>query len=224
MRTIRALLIILLLSCPMVVAELLQVSIAGQSGYLEVDEEQTLAEIRSQLSIELGESAEGLFAFVERSVSTSSEATRPLRDYDSGVSATDAKDIAYIVTSLANRSLIWLASHRRQLEAVGDRIDPVHPLHFLRTVFSDERLKVGIRAVRKRGWVWDDFYNGLKESLDEEYVDGNLTEEMLADFAGALGIDPAPLHTVVHQRSWLRFVDLLIELLPRAPGGDRYDM
>jgi len=65
--------------------------------------------------------------------------------------------------------LISIAIAKGDLVAAGDRIDHVHPLRFLEAVFTDEELKVGIRNIRGKGWVWNHFVGGLKDSLSTEF-------------------------------------------------------
>lgn len=145
------------------------------------------------------------------------------RSYSSEVTPEEKNDIRYIVTTLANKSLIAIALAKSDLEAAGDRIDHIHPLRFLMTVFSDEELKVGIRNIRGRGWIWSHFVGGLKESLSTEARIDNMRNEFVYHFAQSVKIDSKIIIPPVSQQKWEEFVDLLITHIPRAGDHDRYD-
>lgn len=145
------------------------------------------------------------------------------RIYENELTAAENSDIRYIVTTLANRSLITLAIEKGDLEAAGDRLEHVHPLRFLIPVFTDEELKVGIRNIRGRGWIWGHFGGGIKEALASESSIGNLKDEHILDFAKKVKIDPALILPALHGQHWEEFIDLLIAHIPRVGDHDRYD-
>lgn len=145
------------------------------------------------------------------------------RDYSAGISEADRNDIHFIVTTLADKSLITIAKERYSLEAAGDRIDHVHPFNFLRTIFEDEELKVAIRNIRGKGWVWSNFVAGIKDTLATESAIQNVSPHV-NDFARSLCIQPKLIMPAVQTKNWDLLVDLLIKHVPRKNEGDRYDM
>lgn len=145
------------------------------------------------------------------------------RNYTSDLTHEEKSDIRLIVTSLANKSLISIAVWKGDLEAAGDRIEHIHPLRFLMTVFSDEELKVGIRNIRARGWVWGHFISGIKEALATEMGIGNLKDEFVYHFAQTIKVDPKIILPAIHAQQWEAFIDLLIAHIPRVGDHDRYD-
>lgn len=145
------------------------------------------------------------------------------RNYHAPVTAGERADIHYIVTFLADKSLMTIAKHRSELEEAGDRINHLHPLRFLMTVFTDEKLKVAIRNIRSRGWVWDSFYGGLKESLITEASLQNLKPEQLQHFARTVDVSPSVLDPAIKKDDWDLFIDLLIKHVPRKGDHGRYD-
>src|SRR5262245_8490538 len=64
------------------------------------------------------------------------------RNYNAEITREEKSDIRFIITSLANKSLISIGIAKPDLEAAGDRIEHIHPLRFLMAVFTDEELKV----------------------------------------------------------------------------------
>ncbi len=146
------------------------------------------------------------------------------RDYDEPVAKQEKKDITYIVTTLGNESLISIGTAKSSLKKAGDRIDHLHPLRFLMTVFTDERLKAGIHAIRDRGgWIWSGFIDGLVGSLNEEGGRKNLLQ-FVPDFASKVKIDPELILPALQQGKWSDFVNILIDKIPRETDPNRYDM
>ncbi len=146
-----------------------------------------------------------------------------LRDYYDPLTSEDNANIRHIVLSLANKSLISLLANKKHLEDVGDRVDHVHPLKFCLPIFTDEEMKVAIRNVRARGWVWDSFIGGMADSFETERALDNMKVEFLVDFANEVGVDVNLLYPAVQQRKWEAFVDLLIKHVPRRGDYDHYD-
>lgn len=144
------------------------------------------------------------------------------RDYHKPLSHSDRQDIHYIVTNLANNSMINIMFSKNDLERAGDRIEPVHPLQFLLCVFSSEEMKAGIHNIRGRSLLWKDFYNGLTESLQTEFMENNL-EQYIPDFAHKLKLNPAPLQSAAAGHRWHEFLNVLFTHLPRNPERNRYD-
>lgn len=145
------------------------------------------------------------------------------RSYEAGVTPAQAADIAYIVKTLANSSLPKIKSAESSLKKAGERIDIVHPLQFLSCIFSNEELKVCLRNLQGRTWVWKDFLGGLTDTLAEENARGNVAP-YLSDFAQKAHVNATELNPSAQAGNWKRFVNKLIELAPRAPGSDRYSM
>jgi len=145
------------------------------------------------------------------------------RNFYAEMTPQEENDIRYIVKTLANKSMIALAPIMRDLDAAGDRIDRIHPLRFLMTVFSDEEMKVGVRNIRTKRWVWKNFVGGLKGSLSAEANYNNMKEEYVLAFAECVEIDSALITPSIQSHSWDKFINLLIEHVPRKGDYDRYD-
>lgn len=145
------------------------------------------------------------------------------RNPEAPLTATEKNDIRFIITTLANKNLISIAKHRSELEAAGDRIDHLHPLVFLTTAFTDEELKVGVRKIRGRGWIWSDFVGGLTKCLATESSCNNLKQEQIASFARKVGIKPELLYPAYDERRWEAFLDELITHVPRTGDPGRID-
>ena len=146
------------------------------------------------------------------------------RDYSVSVTKQEKKDMAYIITTLANDNLISVGVSKSSLKKAGDRIDHLHPFRFLITVFADEELKAGIHAIRDRGgWIWEGFIDGLTGSIEQEAAGGNLLQ-FTTDFAKKVKIQPSLIQPSLEKGKWSEFVDVLIDKIPREIDPNRYDM
>jgi hypothetical protein len=146
------------------------------------------------------------------------------RDFFKPVTESEKKDLHFIMKTMATKSLTSLLKYKSQLEAAGERIDHIHPLRFLETVFSDEELKVYLHNIRKgNSWIKGEFFKGIKNSLQEEMNLGNLTDEMVFDFCFQFEIDPNLLLGHIHNHKWDDLIKTLIVHIPREGDSDRYD-
>lgn len=146
------------------------------------------------------------------------------RDYDAPISKSEKDDIAFIVNTLAYDSLISISSQKSSLKKAGDRIDRIHPLRFLEVVFSSERLKAGIAAIRGQfSWVKDGFFDGIFGSLKEEAGRDNLFR-FVSDFAKNVKIDVKRINPTLKRGDWKGFINTLIEEIPRDQDPNRYNM
>lgn len=146
------------------------------------------------------------------------------RTYTVPLSQSNRDDITFVVKTLANKSIATILKSKSALDSAGVRLKPVHPFRFLMCIFTDEELKVGIRNIKKRGWIWGDFMSGLIGSLNDEFAINNLPDEYIFDFARTIGIDGNLIINEIHSKQWDRLVDILIANVPRASGSGRYDM
>lgn len=146
-----------------------------------------------------------------------------IRNYDSPPSDEQKSDIAYIVTTLAYTSLVKLKSQESSLKKAGDRIDAVHPLRFLETIFTNEELKVAMRNLEGRSWVWKDFLEGLTDSLKEEYKNNNILQ-FVDEFAANIKLDSSNFISNINNQKWKELVEQLIKIVPREGNIDKYNM
>ncbi|KAF3362434.1 hypothetical protein PHSC3_001034 [Chlamydiales bacterium STE3] len=146
------------------------------------------------------------------------------RNYFAPLTQKEKEDISYIITTLANNNVVKIASHRSALKRAGDRVDHVHPFRFLQCIFTNEELKVGIRNIQGKNWIWSEFLEGITSSLKEETRKNNLRPEFLADFATILGIDVNIIYQSYLTNQWEEMVNILINSVPRKDPSDRYNI
>lgn len=163
------------------------------------------------------------FASVAADHPSAQKSATVIRDYSIPVTKDEKKNISYIVTTLANKSLVKILSLKSSLEKAGDKLQLVHPLRFLMCIFTDEELKVCVHNIMGRSWVWKDFMKSLNDSLEEENKKGNVTDFVM-DFSHKVGIDFGLIYPLAQERRWEDFVKMLSAYIPRQGNPDRYDM
>lgn len=148
----------------------------------------------------------------------------PVRDFYAEVKSDEQDDIAYIINTMGMGSLSKIATSRGSLKKAGKRIDHLHPFNFLLTIFLDEEMKASLHAMKGRTWIWDEFYNGVKGSFNEEYARGNIQREQINEFAEQLGIDPEAIIPSIQKQDWSQLIKVLLKVVPRNTDVDRYDI
>jgi hypothetical protein len=227
-----------LLACPLFLAETVytqEILVNTQEGdifVLDIDSSESFGMLEEKITA-LSEgkknhwlieySKEGQFKTLEMHARNQGGYLGYPRNYLTDVTPEEKNDIRFIVTTLANKSLIAIALSKPELEQAGDRIDHIHPLRFLMTVFTDEELKVGIRNIRGKGWVWNHFLGGLREALSTETQIGNMKEDYIQNFSKIVSINPILIQPAILHQKWDDFVDLLITNIPRKGDHDRYE-
>lgn len=204
----------------------------GKEFVFDIDPEESVSCLMDAMSLLIDEAPEEIFieSAIEDgewrqsfTIQKQGEALGYPRNYENPVTADEKADIHFIVTSLATRSLISLAMAKDDLEKAGDRIDHVHPLRFLMTIFTDEELKAGMKKIRGKRWVWNRFTAGLKQSLVTESSINNIKDEHVTDFASQIELTTDIIYPTILKQRWDEFIDLLITHVPRKGDFDRYD-
>lgn len=151
-------------------------------------------------------------------------ASTVIRNYKERPNEFEKKSIRYIIETLAKTDLTELYFHKPKLYEAKSKVNHIHPLRFLAYIFSEKDLKAWMRAIKKKSWVWKQFFKGLKSSLQEESDHNNMNIGFINDFAQNVGIDPALIKDSILQKHWSEFVDILIERLSPKDKSNRYDM
>lgn len=191
----------------------------GEPFIIEIAPEDSVSELFAQI----GQNT-SYASFVNLPPNLSKSASITQRDYLQPVTKDEKNDISFIVNTLGMASVTKIAKNKSSLKNAGNRVNNVHPLRFLQTVFQDERMKASMQALIKRSLMWDEFISGLKKSLQEEMTKDNLKVEYVQDFAVSLNLSFDQLYPYIQQERWEPFVKALIQLMPRNDDADRYDM
>ncbi len=144
------------------------------------------------------------------------------RDYSLLPTEQHQADMIFILTTLADSSLIKIKGSESSLKRAGNRINPIHPLQFLMFIFTNERLKVAMVNIQGRSWVWKEFLKGLTNSLKEESALGNIMP-FAEEFANTVSVPSAIILPIMQSEKWENLIDALIKHVPRQPPSKRYD-
>lgn len=145
------------------------------------------------------------------------------RDYYRPHSAEDLKTLTWLIYALANYSYPKLLIQKWEIEKAGDRIDHLHPLRHILLIFTNEQIKVNAANLRQRGLIWNQYIDGLGDTLTEEFLRDNITEAHIVHFAQTLNLSPAVVRSAIQQMQWEQLFDILIQTLPRQGNPRRYN-
>lgn len=127
----------------------------------------------------------------------------------------EAKIIWSIIDTIANSNLIALGFKKGDLEEKGRKINHVHPLRFLGTVFSDPYLKSCMKEIRSSYFKWNGFFEGssiqgFSNRMDQEYKRNNLLPYIVG-FSQAVNANPDQVRVYIQKRDWEGLVRYLIK-------------
>ncbi len=131
-----------------------------------------------------------------------------------------------VVTTTSDTNVLALWGKADFLEREGNRVDHVHPLRFLLTLFTSEELKVATRNIKngQPGVVWKRFSSRFGESLDRARARDNLSDEVIAHFANTLELEVDTVHALINANQWESLMNLLATEVPRKGDFRRYDL
>jgi len=135
----------------------------------------------------------------------------PERDYWREPTVEELDGLHFLVNTLAEVPEVSLIFYMEDLEAAGKTIRTLHPLKLLREIFGDEELKMQIRLIQEKRWVWPDFASGIGEFLMEEAEVGNIDEEMILDFVEVVHIEYEKFVEVLAMGDGAAVIDVLVE-------------
>lgn len=228
MRYMKWVLILPLLVGALFASEIVVNTDAGETFVFDVDPDESLGVLQDRISSITDDTAYIVAVpprkkFWKKKAAKQGGLLEYPRDYYGEVSPQLLKDIRYLVATLANKSLVTITYLKSDLEEIGDRINVIHPLRFLAAIFTDEEMKVGMRNMRGRGWIWNHFLKGTSDCLSSEASIDNVKDEYIIDFAQTVELDVDRIYPSILAHKWAEFVDILIAEIPRKGDHDRYD-
>ena len=148
------------------------------------------------------------------------------RPYFREVTPAEWRVIHTVVTTTSDTSVLALWGKADFLEREGNRVDHVHPLRFLLTLFTNEELKVATRNIKngQPGIVWKKFSSRFGESLDRARALDNLSDEVIEHFAKTLELDLDKVRALINANRWEGLMNLLATEVPRKGDFRRYDL
>lgn len=127
----------------------------------------------------------------------------------------EADTIYKIVDTVANTNVLKLAIKQGDLEKKGKKVQGVHPLKFLGTIFANPFLKSCMREIEDSYFKWDGFVygpsgnDGLANRLSLESDKNNMLP-YLPGFCQAVKANPDAVRSYIQKRDWEGLVRYLI--------------
>lgn len=139
-------------------------------------------------------SSEASIFFVHEELGIDPFYTLPLTDVE-------MRQIAYIITTLAEKNIFELAFKKRDMEKRGKKINHVHPLRFMGYILSTPHLRKCAREIEKSSFKWDAFVGGFSKRMREEHAKGNVMP-YIPGFSDLLGAPTDQVSHYVHKRNF----------------------
>lgn len=121
----------------------------------------------------------------------------------------DKRIISSMIDTIANTNVFQLALKEREVQQKGDKINHVHPVRFLGTVFSDPKIKNDMIEIKRSYFKWNGFIGGFSKRMDEEFQRDNVLR-YVPGFAASLNIDPEQVKRYVQSQDWDGLVRFLM--------------
>jgi len=148
------------------------------------------------------------------------------RPYFREVTPAEWRVMHTVVTTTSDTNVLALWGKADFLEREGKRVDHVHPLRFLLTLFTSEELKVATRNIKngQPGLVWKKFSARFGESLGRARARDNLADDVVEHFAEILELDVEKVRALIAANRWDSLMNLLATGVPRKGDFRRYDL
>jgi len=125
--------------------------------------------------------------------------------YDLRLTESDQKNIEKLIKKLADTGLLSLLLNKREMEKLGDKVRPVHPLRFIGFILSRHDLKKRLPKIRDSHFKWKNFIGGFSERMDIESKKDNIYPHV-AGFSHLTGISESRVRSYLDRSDWEGFV------------------
>jgi hypothetical protein len=122
---------------------------------------------------------------------------------------TDLSNIHEIITMMAENGKLSLLLKKNYLQNLGAQINHVHPLKFLSSIISDQKLKACLYEVFGDYFKRNGFMDGIGPSLSRESDKGKL-HQYIPDFCEEINVPQDHLSKYFVTRDWEGLVRFLI--------------
>lgn len=127
----------------------------------------------------------------------------------------DQATIRYLIATISESNWLELGYRRSEMYELGAKINHVHPLKFLSTIFTNPASKQQMKAVYNDFLKWGYFMDGVESNLDRFVQMGTLWRH-IPDFCEELKIPREMLQPFfddpnVDGQKWKKLVRYLIE-------------
>ncbi len=122
-----------------------------------------------------------------------------------------AQIIYDIIETVAKNNVLQLGLKKSELEKKRKKIDDVHPLRFLGTIFSNPYLRQRcMPKIQDSIFKWRAFLGGLSGTMDREYDRNNLMSH-IPGFCKVVKADEESVRHYLQKKEWEKLVKYLIK-------------
>ncbi|MEN9654668.1 MAG: hypothetical protein RL235_780 [Chlamydiota bacterium] len=122
----------------------------------------------------------------------------------------DKANIYELITTMAEHGKLSLLMKQGHLKGIGAQINHVHPLKFISTVITNDRLKSCMGSIFDDYFKRINFMDGLGSSLSREAERGKL-EKYMSEFAKEVNVPTENIRSFFRDRDWEGLVRYLMQ-------------
>lgn len=120
------------------------------------------------------------------------------------------QDIIYeIITTMDELGKLGLLMKKKYMQTLGAQINHVHPLKFLSTIVTNDRLRSCLKEVFNDYFKRNGFMDGIGPSLTQE-ADKGLLDQYIEDFSQEVGVSSVDITPFFQARDWEGLVRFFI--------------
>jgi len=117
----------------------------------------------------------------------------------------DQKNIEKLIKKLADLNVFELLLKKKEMEKLGDKIQPVHPLRFIGYIYSCPDLRKRLSKIKSNYFKWNNFIGGFGDRMSAEFSRNNLLS-YLPGFSHFTGISLQTVESYIQRKDWDGFV------------------
>ncbi len=123
----------------------------------------------------------------------------------------DQERIRTLITTIAEKSWVYLLKNKKDIEELGVQISHVHPLKFLAVSSATSHLRWCLAQIIDSSLTRGRFVDGLSANLTREADKGAL-DGYIADFAKEVNVEVSDIMPYFQNRNWEGFIRCLSEM------------
>lgn len=127
------------------------------------------------------------------------------------VTETEEKLVWELIDKLGNKSLPGLLFVKSRMDKIKEKIQHIHPLRFLGTIFSDPYLKKCMAKAFTKGAVKSRFLAELGDNFFKEFGTNNVYP-LVPGFCKKVGADADEVNNFIQAGQWEALVEYLMDL------------
>ncbi|GAB4189476.1 MAG: hypothetical protein Tsb0015_10190 [Simkaniaceae bacterium] len=164
-----------------------------------LEAEQGKNEIYSNFPFAPNRGAAKAAANEDYSKNTNAESVEPF--YKLAISETDKINVSKLIKKLADRNVIELLWHKKEMTRLGDKIEHLHPLRFIGYIYSRPDLIKCMKTISQNSFKWHAFVDGFAGGMDKEAKRNNLIA-YLPGFCRETGAEENAIRNFISKHQW----------------------